>query len=301
MSSNCIFQYFELITGPPFYKYYSEFGDVYKSHIIKQLIIGLHAISELGIIHCDIKGDNILIDINSRPFRPKYIDFGLAVITTNRDSTGIPYIYKHQLQDSVICFTPRYDFSPGNKHYALQVEVEGEYRTPRTDIYALFVTLKEIYGDNIGAIIDVDQTLINEILEKKSLLSSFIKIHRTITQPYTDSFIGGKVSEIVNKFEPISVHEVSKKELKKGMEPPAFKEDNKLDIDKKVKKYNENTIDDISSFYKQGISQHHLSSKISGKGKSIKYKKYRKLKTKRILKKDLHLKNNNINNENKMN
>ena len=47
-SSLYTFQYFELITGPPFYEYRSVFGDEYRPHIIKELIKGLHAIIELS-------------------------------------------------------------------------------------------------------------------------------------------------------------------------------------------------------------------------------------------------------------
>ena len=316
-SSLYTFQYFELITGPPFYKYRSVFGDEYRPHIIKELIKGLHAIIKLGIIHCDIKGDNILIDIKSRPFTPKYIDFGLAVITPQRDSNSndAPYIYRDELEHSD---TPRDDFSPGNKYYAYAYEVENHYRTPRTDIYALFVTLNEIYGDNIGDIIDVNQILIDQILQQTSLWTSFIAIHKIITHGLRGGrFPGARTNAI-------EVEVVPPGESGNVMKPHAHEKGNNVVIDQKVNKYNnEKTIDDdISSFYKQGMIDMYIRTRIrngvtenetvselptslnkplsviGGKGKSIKYKKYRKLKTKRISKKDQHLKNNNIKKKN---
>ena len=45
-----------------------------------QLLVALDALKGLGIMHTDIKPDNImLVDAVNQPFRVKLIDFGLAL------------------------------------------------------------------------------------------------------------------------------------------------------------------------------------------------------------------------------
>ena len=47
-----------------------------------QLLGALDALKDFGILHTDIKPDNImLVDAVNKPFRAKLIDFGLAVPT----------------------------------------------------------------------------------------------------------------------------------------------------------------------------------------------------------------------------
>ncbi|RVE64515.1 hypothetical protein OJAV_G00126650 [Oryzias javanicus] len=49
--------------------------------IAKQLLVALDALKSLGVLHTDIKPDNIMI-VNKREMRIKLIDFGLAVLAS---------------------------------------------------------------------------------------------------------------------------------------------------------------------------------------------------------------------------
>ena len=140
INSTSILQYFELIIGPEFTLYNNYFPDMmYKDNIIKGLIMGLEAIHNKNIIHCDIKPPNILIDITTKPPRPKYIDFGGAVRAYKKDRECL--IIENGKDDARLGLvgTPRY-----------LCKNEGfNFRTARSDIYALFMSLRDIYGRSL--------------------------------------------------------------------------------------------------------------------------------------------------------
>ncbi|KAL7445386.1 hypothetical protein ACHAXH_008035 [Discostella pseudostelligera] len=58
------------------------------SHIIRQCLIALKFVHELGLMHCDIKPENILLCSYSRAL-VKIIDFGSSSFTTDRQSSYI--------------------------------------------------------------------------------------------------------------------------------------------------------------------------------------------------------------------
>lgn len=56
-------------------------------HILHQLITALYYLKTVGIVHADLKPDNILcVDCNQQPIRVKLADFGLAQFSKNIDS-----------------------------------------------------------------------------------------------------------------------------------------------------------------------------------------------------------------------
>lgn len=57
------------------------FGEVAHLKILKAIVIELQRLHELGIIHGDIKADNILIDDNNEIY---FIDFGLSNFTSDK-------------------------------------------------------------------------------------------------------------------------------------------------------------------------------------------------------------------------
>lgn len=54
---------------------------------VLQLLTAFDALSKLGIIHSDLKLDNImLVDHEKQPFRVKLIDFGLSFTVSEADN-----------------------------------------------------------------------------------------------------------------------------------------------------------------------------------------------------------------------
>ena len=60
----------------------------YQIDVAQDLIRGLHDIHRCGIIHCDIKSDNILVSQRERGWTVKYLDFGLARYSHEQTSQG---------------------------------------------------------------------------------------------------------------------------------------------------------------------------------------------------------------------
>ena len=120
-------QYFKFINGPELYDYcFTNRYELklYKKNIVVGLCRGLEAIHKQRVLHCDIKPDNIVIDMNTIPHTPVYIDFGLAMQMEGKDYV----LNKH-----------------GARAYILPNELFPEGRTAASDIYALMITLCESY------------------------------------------------------------------------------------------------------------------------------------------------------------
>ncbi|XP_042268536.1 homeodomain-interacting protein kinase 3-like [Thunnus maccoyii] len=65
--------------------------------IVQQMLVALDALNKIGIIHTDIKPDNImLVDHRERPFKVKLIDFGVAILASenHQGKTMQPLIYR---------------------------------------------------------------------------------------------------------------------------------------------------------------------------------------------------------------
>lgn len=65
--------------------------------IAQQMLVALDALNKIGIIHTDIKPDNImLVDHREQPFKVKLIDFGVAILASenHQGRTMQPLIYR---------------------------------------------------------------------------------------------------------------------------------------------------------------------------------------------------------------
>ncbi|HEV7239914.1 MAG TPA: protein kinase [Thermoanaerobaculia bacterium] len=91
--------------------------------ISRQICRGLQAAHEQGIIHRDIKPQNVLIDAKGEV---KLMDFGVARMTEASEA---------MTQAGLIVGTP---------HYMSPEQVQGKTLDPRTDVYAMGVLLYEL-------------------------------------------------------------------------------------------------------------------------------------------------------------
>lgn len=100
-----------------------------KEKLAVSLLNDYHAMQQLGIVHCDIKPDNILLDINSKTV--KIIDMGEAFFQVE----GTPY---EGLE------------GPGSMYMGPELERQNEQITinsAQTDMYGLAILIASIYAD----------------------------------------------------------------------------------------------------------------------------------------------------------
>jgi len=115
----------EYISGKTLKKLISERGALYKEEavsIMKQLISAVDAACQQGIIHRDIKPQNVLIKDDGTV---KITDFGIALA---QDAIQLTQ------QDSVM----------GSVHYLAPELARGETATPQSDIYSLGIVFYEL-------------------------------------------------------------------------------------------------------------------------------------------------------------
>jgi hypothetical protein len=93
----------------------------------------VHSAHELGIVHRDIKGNNVMVIERSGQLLPKLLDFGIAKLTSADDAalSGVPHDNRQLTLDGITMGTPLY-MSPEQWQDPTDVD-------PRADIYALGV------------------------------------------------------------------------------------------------------------------------------------------------------------------
>jgi eukaryotic-like serine/threonine-protein kinase len=89
--------------------------------IARQLCAGLHPAHQLGILHCDLKPSNVMLDGRGQV---RITDFGLAVAAAD---------------------LPGHASRAGTPAYMSPEQLEGREATPRSDIYALGLVLYELF------------------------------------------------------------------------------------------------------------------------------------------------------------
>jgi serine/threonine protein kinase len=97
------------------------------SEIIRQVCAALDAAQQQGVIHRDIKPDNIIVNSTASGLRVKVLDFGIAKL---RDHTA-----SNLTQTGSVMGTP---------HYMSPEQCLGEELDSRSDIYSLGVVLYEM-------------------------------------------------------------------------------------------------------------------------------------------------------------
>ncbi|KAM8889031.1 homeodomain-interacting protein kinase 2-like isoform 1-T1 [Synchiropus picturatus] len=70
--------------------------------IIQQLASGLSTLKEVGVIHTDVKPNNImLVDRKKEPLKVKLIDFGLAVVTSQAEAKHITQVLYYRCPEVI--------------------------------------------------------------------------------------------------------------------------------------------------------------------------------------------------------
>src|SRR5215475_1704444 len=128
----------ELLIGRSLRQVLSEEGTINAARaygIIRQASAALDAGHRNGIVHRDIKPDNIiLLDSNDAVDHVKILDFGIAKVLDNKTLDTHSLEQRLTNVGSVI----------GTPHYMAPEQCQGEEADPRSDIYSLGVVLYEL-------------------------------------------------------------------------------------------------------------------------------------------------------------
>jgi tRNA A-37 threonylcarbamoyl transferase component Bud32 len=110
--------------------------------IIQQVAEALHYIHSKGIVHCDIKTENILLtevpDSKRRRLQVKLLDFGLARSTTTTRNTNS---------------------LAGTPHYVAPERIRGQKASPSSDIYGVGILFYELLTGRVPWDGSVDEIL----------------------------------------------------------------------------------------------------------------------------------------------
>ncbi len=110
------------------------FSEAEARPIVAQLVAGLTAAHDLGVVHRDFKSDNVMLVESAGSVRAVITDFGLA---------RSPYRAKTE------SLTGSNQGALGTIDYMAPEQVLGEPVTPRTDVFALGVVLFEMASEKL--------------------------------------------------------------------------------------------------------------------------------------------------------
>ncbi|MCL1630906.1 Stk1 family PASTA domain-containing Ser/Thr kinase [Sporolactobacillus sp. CPB3-1] len=117
-----VMEYVEGMTLKEFIRDYSPVSIDEAIHIMKQIILAIAHAHEHGIVHRDIKPQNILIDESEHV---KVTDFGIALAVS-----GATITYTHSIM--------------GSAHYLSPEQAKGGKATVKSDIYAIGIVMFEL-------------------------------------------------------------------------------------------------------------------------------------------------------------
>jgi hypothetical protein len=122
----------ELLTGKPLSHYIKQQQLTVQQavHIAEQLARALDAAHQVGVVHRDLKPDNILLEGSGSERRVKIVDFGLARVVGQSRLTRPGLVY-------------------GTPHYMSPEQAAGESVDHRADIYALGVVVYEMLTGHV--------------------------------------------------------------------------------------------------------------------------------------------------------
>ena len=118
----------DLVPGPDMRGALSRVGNVPPAEVARvgsAVAAGLASVHAQGIVHRDVKPENILLDVSANPATPRVSDFGLARIAESGAAT----------RSSLLVGTP---------NYMAPELADGPVATPAVDIYALGIVLYEL-------------------------------------------------------------------------------------------------------------------------------------------------------------
>lgn len=131
-----MFMVMDLVEGEALHKILfreKQLGVRYACEIAIQLADALHYIHQQGVVHCDIKTENILVKEIEEPGKrrrvvAKLLDFGLArPLNPGRVQTGLS----------------------GTPHYVAPERIRGEAASPASDVYSLGILLYELLAGRV--------------------------------------------------------------------------------------------------------------------------------------------------------
>jgi eukaryotic-like serine/threonine-protein kinase len=93
--------------------------------VARQVLRALEAVHSAGVVHLDVKSDNVVLCESGAGIRSVLIDFGLARSLTTRQRTGHVRV-------------------SGSMGYMAPEQLRGETLSPRTDLFAFGVVLYEL-------------------------------------------------------------------------------------------------------------------------------------------------------------
>jgi serine/threonine-protein kinase len=128
--------------------------------IIQQIVAGLAHAHHHGVVHRDVKPENVLVT-QGNGLHVKLIDFAIAVLYTQRWKQWVAWLNRrHNIR--------------GTKTYMSPEQIQGRVLDPRSDIYSLGIMLYEMVAGRPPFLqIDADQLLEAHLEQEPPPLNRF--------------------------------------------------------------------------------------------------------------------------------